>query len=74
MHDAVTLENRGIPVVVVCTEPFLNSALLQARTFGNPGFQPVTIPHPLGGLPSQQVMERAIIAQDQIVAALAGEG
>ena len=25
MHDAMTLEGKGIPTVVLCTNPFLNS-------------------------------------------------
>jgi len=56
--------------VVICTEPFLNSALVHARTFGVPGFQPVSIPHPLGGLEPERVRERAVSIQDRIVAAL----
>ena len=70
MHDAMALENEGIPTVVVCTEPFLDSAHLHARTFGEPDFQPVAIPHPLGGLEPERVMERATSIQDKIVAAL----
>ena len=69
----MTLENLGIPTVVICTEPFTNSALLHARTFGSPRFQPVNIPHPLGGLGLGQVRERATAVQDMIVAALTRE-
>ena len=70
MHDAMALENLGIPTVVVCTEPFLDSALLHARTFGRPNFQPVPIPHPLGGLKRERVRERAGAIEDTIVASL----
>ena len=66
----MTLENRGIPTVVVCTGPFTDSALIHARTFGRPGFQPVSIPHPLGGLTLENVRERATTLQEGIVAAL----
>jgi hypothetical protein len=66
----MTLENRGIPTVVICTQPFLNSAHVHARTFGRPGFRPVGIPHPLGGLPGALVLERAESIVDDVVAAL----
>ncbi len=70
----MSLENRGIPTLVVCTAPFLDSALLQARTFGRANFQPVTLPHPLGGLDSAGVSERAGVAEQQIISALTGVG
>ena len=66
----MVLENRGIPTVVVCTGPFLVSANLHARVLGRPEFQPVVIPHPLGGLGLENVKQRAAAAVDQIVAAL----
>ena len=59
MHDAMALENLGIPTVVVCTDPFLDSAFRHARTFGRRDFHPLGIPHPLGGLPADQVSVRA---------------
>jgi len=70
----MTLENRGIPTVVICTEPFLNSAHLQARTFGRPDFQPVGIPHPLGGIDQSLVQQRASAIYDQVVKALTSGG
>lgn len=66
----MSLENRGIPTVVVCTAPFLDSALIHAKAFGRPGFQPIIIPHPLGGLASERVLERAHAVEADIVAAL----
>ena len=66
----MSLENRGIPTVVICTEPFMNSATIHSQMFGRPGFKPVHIPHPLGGLDDEQIMERAANLRDQIVAVL----
>ena len=66
----MTLENLGIPTVVICTGPFMDSAFIQSRAFGNGGFQPVAIPHPLGGLSPEDVKQRAASIHDQIVAAL----
>ncbi len=70
MHDAMALENRGVPTVVVCTSPFLDSAHIHARMLGRSGFQPVVIPHPLGGLGPEQVKHRATDLEEEIVAAL----
>ncbi|HJN85746.1 MAG: hypothetical protein QF714_00380 [Dehalococcoidia bacterium] len=70
MHDAMALENRGIPTLVVCTAPFMDSALIHARTFGRTGFQPISIPHPLGALNRDGVKERAAAVQDQVVKTL----
>ena len=55
----MTLENRGVPTVVLCTDPFLNSASRHANTFGRKGFHPLGFPHPLGGLKPEQVAVRA---------------
>ena len=68
----MTFENRGIPTVVICTEPFIDSALLQAKSFGRSNFQPVKIPHPLGGLDLKSVIARAAAAEAQVIAALTG--
>ena len=66
----MSLENRGIPTVVVCTAPFQDSALVHARTFGCLDFQPVIIPHPLGGLDPDRVLERSRDVEAQIITAL----
>jgi len=36
----MALENKGIPTIVICTEPFLNSAFRHASVFGRKGVQP----------------------------------
>ena len=70
MHDAMELEIRGIPAVVICTDPFLNSAEVHARTFGRIDFKPVGIPHPLGGITADAVKDRAELLIEGIVEAL----
>ncbi|MED5568790.1 MAG: hypothetical protein VYE19_03915 [Chloroflexota bacterium] len=74
MHDAMSLENRGIPTVVICTGPFLDSANIHARIYGRSGFQPVVITHPLGGIDAERVNEKAAAAAEQIIAALTRQG
>ena len=70
MHDAMELEIRGIPTVVICTNPFLNSAGVHARTYGRSGFKPVGIPHSLGGITPEAVKDRAESLIEGIVEAL----
>jgi len=70
----MSLENRGIPTVVICTGPFLDSANIHARIYGRSGFQPVVITHPLGGIEAKRVNEKAAAAAEQIIAALTRQG
>lgn len=66
----MTLENRGVPTVVLCTDPFLNSAHRHAHTFGRRDFRPLGFPHPLGGLNSQQVSARARELEQAVIETL----
>ena len=66
----MALENRGIPTIVICTDPFLDSAHRHASVFGRKGFQPLGIPHPLGGITPEAVSSRAEELHQQIVDAL----
>ena len=70
----MSLENRGIPTVVICTGPFLDSANIHARIYGRSGFQPVVITHHLGGIEAERVNEKAAAAAEQITAALTRQG
>jgi len=66
----MALENKGVPTIVICTDPFLNSAYRHASVFGRKGFQPLGIPHPLGGITPDLVAQRAEELHQQIIAAL----
>ena len=63
----MTLENRGVPTVVLCTDPFLNSAFRHANTFGRKDFRPLSFPHPLGGLKPEQVAARASELEQAVI-------
>jgi hypothetical protein len=41
MQDVLAFEDRGIPTVLLYTEPFMNSASDHAEAFGNPDYQVV---------------------------------
>ena len=48
IHDAVVLEKRGKPVLVLATEAFLKMARAEAAAYGVPDLRVIPIPHPLG--------------------------
>jgi hypothetical protein len=72
MHDVLAFEDRGIPTVLLCTEPFMNSARDHAEAFGNADYQAVRVGHPLASLQSAQTQARADEALGRIVEALIG--
>jgi hypothetical protein len=72
MHDVLTLEDRGIPTVLLCTEPFMNSALDHADAFGNPAYRAVQVRHPLASLTPEQARPRADEALEGVIAILTG--
>jgi hypothetical protein len=72
MHDVLALEDRGIPTVLLCTEPFMNSARDHAEAFGNPDYQAVRVGHPLASLPPEQARARADAALEGIITLLTG--
>jgi len=70
VHDAVRLEQRGIPTAVVGTAPFLDEALEQARLLGMPDYRIVTIPHPVQLATTDVLHARADAVLDAIVSRL----
>ena len=50
MHDAVNLEKRGIPTVLIVTQPLTGNAENMARLRGIPDYPFVAVPHPVGPL------------------------
>jgi hypothetical protein len=72
MHDVLAFEDRGIPTVLLCTEPFLSSAREHANALGNPEYQAVRVGHPLASLTAEQARARADEALADAVAVLMG--
>ena len=70
VHDAVRLEQHGIPTAVVGTEPFLDEALEQARLLGMPDYRIVTIPHPVQLSTTEELLARADAVLGTIVSRL----
>ena len=72
MHDVLAFEDRGIPTVLLCTEPFMNSAREHAAAFGNPDYAAVPVGHPLASLRPEQARGRADAALAGVIAILTG--
>lgn len=69
-HDVVTLEARGVPAVLVGTEPFRHESQEQVRVLGMPGVRMVELPHPIQPLAPERVAAYADDVIDEIVRAL----
>ncbi len=48
-----------MPAVSICTDSFLRPAQAMAKAYGFPGFEFVTVPHPIASLSQEQIQARA---------------
>jgi hypothetical protein len=48
MHDGIAFERRGVPALVILSEPFANTGRMMARTHKLPDLKFALIPHPVG--------------------------
>jgi hypothetical protein len=55
LADGILLERAGLPAVSICTDPFALTARAMANAYGFPGFEYVSIPHPVASLTSVQI-------------------
>ena len=67
MHDAISLEEKGVPTAVVVTEVFLHEAHVQRAALGMNNLDPVVIQHPLSTLSDEEISARASEAARQAV-------
>jgi hypothetical protein len=58
LADGILLERAGVPVVSICTDSFLVPAQAMAKAYGFPGFEFVTVPHPIASLDEAQIQAR----------------
>jgi len=59
LADGILLERAGVPAVSICTDSFLAPARAMAKVYGFPGYEFVTVPHPLASLDERQIQARA---------------
>ena len=57
MHDGISLEKRGVPTVVIVSEPFIGNANTMARLLGMPDYRYVALPHPISSLDRKGIDE-----------------
>jgi hypothetical protein len=67
VHDAITLEKRGVPAAVICTEPFISSAKAMSRIGGIPDYPFVVVPHPLWSLTDEGLRGVAMRAAPEVL-------
>jgi hypothetical protein len=59
LADGILLERAGVPAVSICTDSFLAPARAMAKVYGFPGYEFVTVPHPLASLDERHIQARA---------------
>jgi hypothetical protein len=59
LADGILLERAGVPAVSICTDSFLAPARAMAKVYGFPGYEFVTVPHPVASLDQAQIEARA---------------
>ena len=64
------LEQRGVPTVVMGTFEFEALARLEAKNRGIAALPLALVPHPLGGIPEDEVKKKADLALDVVLEAL----
>ena len=70
LHDAVVLEGRGIPSVLLCTDEFAPLARAESVAKGMGGLPLAVIPHPIADNRPNEVRAKAERIADEIVAIL----
>ena len=70
MADGILLERAGIPSVSVCTTAFRPTADAMARNLGFPGYQYVTLQHPIAPRTEKEIDELVRDALEDILRVL----
>ena len=66
MHDSISMEERGVPSILVCTEPFTATVKTIARIRGVPERPFVTVPHPVASLDDAALKRLASTIADRV--------
>lgn len=71
--DGVRFERAGTPAVSICSDAFRSSGAAMARLEGFPGFEFLTVEHPIASLDAEQIRQRAETVAPDIVRILGVE-
>jgi len=69
VHDAVNLEQIGVPAAVICTAPFKAEGEAQAKALGLAEVRLVPITHPVSTLSADELVARAAEALPLVLTA-----
>ena len=72
LEDSIRFEQYGKPAIVVCTKPFVSAARHAAGEMGLPDYPFVAVDHPVAGISSSELTDRALHAYRQGMAYLTG--
>lgn len=73
MADGILLEAAGIPAASVCTDSFTMPGAAMARVYGFPGYEFLTVPHPIASLDTDQIRELVSAVLPETVRILRGD-
>jgi hypothetical protein len=73
LADGILLERAGVPAVSICTDAFTVPARAMAKAYGFPGFEFVSVPHPIASLSAAQIRERVRALMPDLVRILSVE-
>jgi len=65
--DGMLLEKAGIPAVSIVTEPFRVTGAEMAKSWGEPDYRFLDMPHPIANLTEQELDERVDALLDSVV-------
>ncbi|GAA4415944.1 UGSC family (seleno)protein [Georgenia halophila] len=71
--DGVLFERAGVPTVSICSDSFLMSGSAMAGVQGFPGFDFLTVKHPVASLDAEQIHQRAVDAVPDVLRILGVE-
>ncbi|MFC7404696.1 UGSC family (seleno)protein [Georgenia alba] len=71
--DGVLFERAGVPTVSICSDSFMMSGAAMAQVQGFPGFDFLTVQHPVASLDADQLRDRARAAMPDIARILGVE-
>jgi hypothetical protein len=66
ISNAIELEKRGIPTLLISTTPFFEAVKISAQLRGMPQIRWAVVDHPIGSLSQDELKTRAMLAASQI--------
>lgn len=67
VQDAIELERRGTPAVLICTSELVTTGRIAAAAAGVPDYPFVVVQHPVASCTPDELADRVQVALDQIL-------